>query len=144
MTPRHFASRMYPRSSPYAAIATSIATGSGASGRCNDDPAGHSIMTQTERGWHGEHAGTASVIGITPNPTFGFGVWTSACLPVGVFRAAGGLIRTIWNYRALINELDQLTEADLRDLTIKPGETTSVAWSEAGRLVAERIRPGPR
>ena len=57
--------------------------------------------------------------------------------------AAGRLAWTIWTYRALINELDNLTEADLRDLAIKPGEATSLAWKEARRRATERSRPHP-
>jgi len=50
--------------------------------------------------------------------------------------AAGRLAWTIWTYRALINELDNLTEADLRDLSIKHGEATSLAWKEARQRAA--------
>ena len=57
--------------------------------------------------------------------------------------AAGRLAWTIWTYRAVINELDNLTEADLRDLAIKPGEATSLAWKEARQRAAERGRPHP-
>jgi hypothetical protein len=57
--------------------------------------------------------------------------------------AAGRLAWTIWTYRALINERDNLTEADLRDLAIKPGEATSLAWKEARQRAAERGRPHP-
>jgi hypothetical protein len=55
--------------------------------------------------------------------------------------AARRLVWTIWNYRALINELDSLTEADFRGLGVRPKDAASLAWKEAWRRAAERCRP---
>jgi hypothetical protein len=48
---------------------------------------------------------------------------------------------TIGTYRTLVNELDNLTEADLRDLSIEPKDVASIAWKEARRRGAERFHP---
>jgi hypothetical protein len=55
--------------------------------------------------------------------------------------AARRLVWTTWTYRALVNELDSLTEADFRDLGVRPKDAASVAWKEAWRRAAERYHP---
>jgi len=58
-----------------------------------------------------------------------------------ILLAACRLVWTIWTYRALVNELDSLTEADFRDLGVRPKDAASVAWKEAWRRAAERYHP---
>jgi hypothetical protein len=55
--------------------------------------------------------------------------------------AACRLVWTISTYRTLVNELDSLTEADLRDLSIEPKDVASIAWKEACQRGAERFHP---
>ena len=43
------------------------------------------------------------------------------------------LVKTIWVHRALLNELDALTDIDLRDLSISPRDIARIAWDEARR-----------
>jgi uncharacterized protein YjiS (DUF1127 family) len=43
------------------------------------------------------------------------------------------LIKTIWSHRAVLTELDGLTDADLRDISINPGDISQIAWDEARR-----------
>jgi uncharacterized protein YjiS (DUF1127 family) len=58
-----------------------------------------------------------------------------------ILLAARRLVWTIWTYRALVNELDSLTEADFRDLGVRTKDAASVAWKEAWRRAAERYHP---
>jgi uncharacterized protein YjiS (DUF1127 family) len=58
-----------------------------------------------------------------------------------ILLASHRLVWTIWTYRALVNELDSLTEADFRDLGVRPKDAASVAWKEAWRRAAERYHP---
>jgi uncharacterized protein YjiS (DUF1127 family) len=58
-----------------------------------------------------------------------------------ILLAACRLVWAIWTYRALVNELDSLTEADFRDLGVRPKDAASLAWKEAWRRAAERYHP---
>jgi len=58
-----------------------------------------------------------------------------------ILPAACRLVCTIWTYKALVNELDNLTEADFRDLGVRPKDAASVAWKEAWRRAAARYDP---
>jgi uncharacterized protein YjiS (DUF1127 family) len=52
--------------------------------------------------------------------------WFKACQPVKI----------IWFYREILNELDALTDADLRDLAIGRRDITRIAWDEARQRAA--------
>lgn len=58
-----------------------------------------------------------------------------------ILLAACRLVWTIWTYRALVNELDNLAEADFRDLAVRSADASSIAWEEARRRAAERYHP---
>ena len=52
--------------------------------------------------------------------------------------------RYVWAiriWRAALNELESLTDADFRDMPIKRGEVAFVAWETARRYVEERTVP---
>jgi uncharacterized protein YjiS (DUF1127 family) len=53
--------------------------------------------------------------------------------------ASSRLVWTVWTHRMLVNELDDLTGADFRDLGISPKDAASSAWNEARRRAAERF-----
>jgi hypothetical protein len=58
-----------------------------------------------------------------------------------ILLASRQLVWATWTYRTLVNEIDSLTEADFRDLGIRPKDAASVAWKEAWRRAVERFRP---
>jgi uncharacterized protein YjiS (DUF1127 family) len=58
-----------------------------------------------------------------------------------ILLASRQLVWVTWTYRTLVNEIDSLTEADFRDLGIRPNDAASVAWKEAWRRAAERFHP---
>jgi uncharacterized protein YjiS (DUF1127 family) len=61
----------------------------------------------------------------------GFSIVRRGCVAVVAF------VSTLLIYRTVLNELDALTDADLRDLAIKPNDALSLAWDEARRRAKE-------
>jgi hypothetical protein len=55
-----------------------------------------------------------------------------------ILLAVRRLVWTLWTYRALVNELDNLAERDLRDLSIDRMDTSSRAWEEARRRASRQ------
>jgi uncharacterized protein YjiS (DUF1127 family) len=58
-----------------------------------------------------------------------------------ILLASRKLVWAIWTYGITVNEIDSLTEADFRDLGIRPKDAASVAWKEAWRRAAQRFQP---